>query len=170
MRRYSERSEAQAKEIEGKSAEDHLGETILSSRDRHMGRKSSAWLASPTPQTASRHCWFGCRCGARGGRKVSSLAWDIPSNPSQLPSATCHFWKHHRFGFFSEHLSAIFPGSDSAELEIRQHHSLEPEVQLQAVAGSMVCPGIRESSSSLPCFLAMPFQDAVTQRKHNLLV
>lgn len=136
-----------------------------------MGRKSSAYLASPTPQTASRHRWFGCRCGARGGTKVSSLVWDIPPNPSQLPSASSHFWKHHRFGFFSEHLSAISPCSDSAELEIRQDHSLEPEVQLQAVAGSMVCPEIRESSSFLPYFLAVPFQDAaVTQRKHNLLV
>lgn len=173
MRWYSERSGAQAKEIEGKSTEEDLGEMILSWRDRHIGRKrkSSAWLASPTSQTASRNRCFGYRCGAGGGRKVSSLARGVPPNPSQLPSVTPHFWKHCRFGvLFQEHLSAISPCCDRAEQEIRWDHSLEPVVQLQAVAGSVVRPGIRESSSFLPCFLAVPFQDAVAQRKHSLLV
>lgn len=122
---------------------------------------SAAWLASLTPQTASKHCWFGCRCGARGGRKVSSLVGEgVWASPSQLPSVTFHFWKHLKIFFPGVSLSQGLTWSDTAELEIRRDHSLEPVVQLQAVAGSVVQPGTRETFSFLPCFFTLPFQHA----------
>jgi len=36
--------------------------------------QGAAQLAPLALQTASKHCWFGCRCGARAGRKLPSLA------------------------------------------------------------------------------------------------
>lgn len=112
MRWYRERSEAQAKEIEGISAEDHLGEMMLSWRDRHVGRKrkSSAWLVSPTPQIASRHHWFGCRCD----RAERSLPWPggfhpTPANCLQSPLPSGNITG---LGFFSgtslSHLSLFW--------------------------------------------------------------
>lgn len=101
--------------------------------DRHIGRKikHSAWLASPTPQTANRHRWFGCRCGGRGGRKVSSLARGIPPNPSQLSSVTSHFWKHCRLGVFFRTISLPSLPVLTQFSWRSWDHSLEPVLQLQ---------------------------------------
>lgn len=91
--------------------------------------------------------------------KNSSLAEGFWSSPSQLPLVTSCILETSPIYFPGPCLSQGLTWSDTAELEISRDDSLERVVPLQAVAGSVVHPGVGETSSFLPRSLALPFQD-----------